>query len=340
MRAKKYNIIFATAFSLCVLLLQGRLCAQEQGEERPYDYQDKHKQYFDKDYQYMKTKGAKGPVLDEVKKVMDRAKDIKAQEYVVDRNGRASSLIFTRQTVEEIDPKTAKVVRGKLMQVLDRSENTIFSCKTILDEKGREISRLVKLGEIEIIYDIKERKKIGIKLNTQDDKYLDWDSLEPDARKDMLGIKMAFEKLIKSFDPLSEKYEKKVASYYLALEKELNKNKKTWWDKEIDPYSYYAGDDLVLDENERRAMVDDAVRALGLISQGHDQRSRSAIFMLKKQKKLKKEIEEVEEEFERSLNSAISTLKTRTDNIIAKAKRSIYQKQPGGSTVLIVLPEK
>lgn len=76
------------------------------------------------------------------------------------------------------------------------------------------------------------------------------------------NITLAFKDLIAERQKAFTLFQSDVDAYYEKLAKTLFENTNLWWNKGISPQEYYAGDDKILNKQEYRKMIDDAIVSL------------------------------------------------------------------------------
>lgn len=163
----------------------------------------------------------------------------------------------------------------------------------------------------------------------------------PEEVMSLNNITLAFKNLISQRQQAYALFQNDVDMYYEKLAKTLFEHTQLWWDRDVIPQEYYAGDDKILSKQEYRKMIDDAIVSLSsnagtlnapadlpkdILSLEHYLRSQ----MLMNSKLI----------YIQNLKNAVSDTDRQISRALNGLGRPVLISEKGNLEALIVLPEK
>lgn len=207
--------------------------------------------------------------------------------------------------------------------------------RQILNNQSFINQLLTKFGLAELFYKAFHTEKFYTSLT-----YLQIENT-PEEVMSLKNITLAFKNLIKERQQAYALFQNDVDTYYDRLAKTLFENIGLWWDRDIKPQEYYAGNDKILSKQEYRKMIDDAIISLSLnmdtlsAATGAPQKILSLEQYLRTQMLMNSKLIYIQ-----NLKNAVSTLDKQISLAAGNLSKPVLIHEKDSIEALIVLPEK
>ncbi|MFH0732653.1 MAG: hypothetical protein V2A72_07025 [Candidatus Omnitrophota bacterium] len=243
--------------------------------------------------------------------------------------GKAGEIVITAPPLIS-DTQGAKEQRVGIVTVTDEKYlNEILNSKSFIKQL------LAKFGLLDLFYKAFYSEKFYTSLS-----YLEIQNT-PEEIMSLSNITSAFKALINERHQAYALFQDDVDSYYEKLATSLFDNIDLWWDVEVTPQEYYAGEDKILSQFEYRKMIDDAIVTLSARSGSITAAMSIPQQILSLEQYLRSQmIANSKQVYVENLKSSVSNMNVQISLAIRNLNRPVIVHGKDTIEALLILPEK